>query len=261
MVQLAAAFVVLTAVFAVVDRLAPITGVRRSWRAFLPDAAWFVTGRVVRLFTRALTIVLLVPVLLLVGVELGDGYAGFGPAARLPGYVQALVLLVASDGLGYVVHRAFHTVPWLWRIHAVHHASEHLDWLAATRVHPLNTMISTPLRALPLLVLGFDPTVLAGVTPVLGLYALVLHSDLRWRGGPLRHLVATPAFHRWHHAADVDGDGANFAGLLPVWDRLGGTFHLPEHDATRFGVTEGEAPPTGWWRALWAPFRPVPPTA
>ena len=64
--------------------------------------------------------------------------------------------------------------------------------------------------------------------PALGLYGLLLHSDVRWRFGPLAYLVATPAFHRWHHAnADVPEGGCNFAGLFPLWDMAFGTFHLP----------------------------------
>jgi sterol desaturase/sphingolipid hydroxylase (fatty acid hydroxylase superfamily) len=49
---------------------------------------------------------------------------------------------------------------------------------------------------------------------------------LRWRFGPLEWLIATPAFHHWHHtlAGPVN---RNYAPMLPWMDALFGTLHLP----------------------------------
>jgi sterol desaturase/sphingolipid hydroxylase (fatty acid hydroxylase superfamily) len=30
-------------------------------------------------------------------------------------------------------------VPFLWRFHAVHHSTEQMDWVAAGRLHPLDS--------------------------------------------------------------------------------------------------------------------------
>src|SRR5262249_45198993 len=65
--------------------------------------------------------------------------------------------------------------------------------------------------------------------------------NLRWRFGWLEHVVATPAFHRWHHTADEHRDH-NYASTLPVLDRLFGTWYLPRNEQPpRFGVDGVEA--------------------
>jgi len=179
---------------------------------------------------------------------------GLGAIVRsLPFAVQLLLGLVVSDLIGYWMHRAFHRGR-LWKIHAVHHSSERLDWLSSVRVHPLNTLISRTLSAGPILLLGFDPLVFAVVAPVTAFYGVLLHANVGWRFGPLRYVLASPVFHRWHHTCEEEGLEKNFAGLFPVWDVLFWTVHLPGRAATRFGVRDGSVP-AGLWGQLAHPFR------
>ena len=171
-----------------------------------------------------------------------------------PGGLQALAMVVIGDFIGYWTHRAFHA-GWPWRVHAVHHSSARLDWLAAARVHPLNELGSRLPAAIVLLGFGFSPLAVAAYQPFLTLYAVFLHANVRWNLGPLRNVIATPAFHRWHHTSQSEGRDRNFAGLLPVWDRLFGTYYLPEgHGPEIFGV-DGPPLPTGWLEQLVYPFR------
>ena len=73
------------------------------------------------------------------------------------------------------------------------------------------------------------------------MWAFFVHANLYWRFGPLEWLVATPAFHHWHHTNDEHRDH-NYAALLPVIDRLFGTHHLPNHWPPVYGVDEPVAP-------------------
>jgi sterol desaturase/sphingolipid hydroxylase (fatty acid hydroxylase superfamily) len=167
--------------------------------------------------------------------------------------LQILEVLVATDLTGYWIHRAFHKRP-LWRIHAVHHSSERLDWLAASRVHPLNEMITRMLQAAPLVLAGFDPRVVAAAVPLLTFHAIFIHADVTWDFGPLRYLVSSPRFHRWHHASEVEGLDRNFAGLFPWIDLVFGTFYMPKARTPKeFGVREQV--PEGFGRQLLYPFR------
>lgn len=76
----------------------------------------------------------------------GDWLAALVPAAfrqkvaSQPFWLQALEMLLISDLLIYWGHRLQHNVPFLWRFHKVHHSSTHLDWLAAHREHPLDSI-------------------------------------------------------------------------------------------------------------------------
>ena len=167
--------------------------------------------------------------------------------------LQVLELLVAADLLGYFAHRLFHGRR-LWPFHAIHHSAEDLDWLAATRLHPFNEIGNRLIQVVPLYLLGFRGTALAAVIPFFTLYALFVHANVRWDFGPLRFLIASPAFHRWHHTKAAEGRDKNFAGLFPWIDLLFGTFYLPrDRQPAEFGVDENV--PRGILGQLAYPFR------
>jgi len=46
---------------------------------------------------------------------------------------QLMLCLLVADLAEYAVHRAYHEVPWLWKVHSVHHSVNTLDWLAGSR--------------------------------------------------------------------------------------------------------------------------------
>ena len=60
----------------------------------------------------------------------------------------ALFLLVA-DLVQYFTHRAYHEVPLLWRLHAVHHSVKSMDWMAGSRQHILELLITRTLVLAP----------------------------------------------------------------------------------------------------------------
>jgi len=251
------ALLVLGLVFFLVER---IMGARRRPGFFRPgmltDATYFFT---VELFKQASRFLLIGPFILLVigGVTTGEElkaqlYQGFGPVAAQPRWLQAIEIYLLVDFMDYWLHRLFHTGAW-WPFHAVHHSSEHLDWLSAVRVHPVNEAVNKIAPAVPLLFVGFDPTVTAGVAGFLTFYAIFLHADVDWDFGPLRSVIATPVFHRWHHSKDPAAIDKNFAGLLPLWDILFGTYYMPKDRMPQdFGVPEKV--PTGYFGQLWHPF-------
>jgi sterol desaturase/sphingolipid hydroxylase (fatty acid hydroxylase superfamily) len=174
--------------------------------------------------------------------------------ASQPLWLQWIEVIIGGDLTGYATHRLFHRRP-LWRFHAIHHSSESLDWLAAARVHPLNEAISRVLQLIPFFLLGFDPRVVAAAVPFLTFYAIFLHANLRWDFGPLRYVIASPRFHRWHHTSEDDGLDRNFAGLFPWIDLLFGTFHMPrDREPQRFGLHD-EPIPTTFVAQLAYPFR------
>lgn len=173
---------------------------------------------------------------------------------RQPFALQILELLLAGDFLGYWAHRLFHGRA-LWRFHAIHHSAEDLDWLSATRVHPLNEVLMTVIQIVPLYFLGFRGPALAAVVPVLAFYALLVHANLRWDFGPLRYVIVSPAFHRWHHTSQAEGLDRNFAGLFPWIDFLFGTLYLPrDRHPQHFGLAN-ERVPASLLGQLAYPFR------
>lgn len=154
--------------------------------------------------------------------------------AAQPVALQVAEILVLAEFGGYWAHRAAHAVPALWRLHAVHHSSEELDWLAAHRQHPVEAAWFLLVANLPLLVLGFRPDVLAGFIVCQKIYSAFLHANVRLSFGALDVLLASPAFHRWHHDRDADArTTTNFSSLFPILDVLFGTYRAPRGELPR----------------------------
>ena len=156
--------------------------------------------------------------------------------AAQPWLLQAVEVVVLSDFLIYWGHRLQHRVGFLWRFHSIHHSAEHLDWLAAHREHPLDTVYTMGLINLPAFVLGFPIETIAGLIAFRGIWAIYIHSNVRLPIGPFRALVGAPELHHWHH--DRDRDAGNYANISPLMDVLFGTYRCPDHEPQSFGLHE-----------------------
>jgi sterol desaturase/sphingolipid hydroxylase (fatty acid hydroxylase superfamily) len=153
-----------------------------------------------------------------------------------PLWLQAVEVIVLSDVLVYWGHRLQHRVGFLWRFHSVHHSAEHLDWLAAHREHPLDTLYTVGLVNLPAFVLGFPVEAIGLIVAFRGLWAIYIHANVRLPIGPLRWFIGAPELHHWHH--DRDRDAGNYANLSPLMDLLFGTYRCPDHEPEAFGLRQ-----------------------
>jgi sterol desaturase/sphingolipid hydroxylase (fatty acid hydroxylase superfamily) len=170
-----------------------------------------------------------------------------------PIWLQVLLCTIIADLGFYGAHRMMHQVPWLWNFHAIHHSSEHLDWLAAFRVHPVDQVIVKGTSLVPVFVLGFSGEAIAIATLIYACQSLLIHSNIRIPFGWLKWLVASPEFHHWHHAKEAEAHNTNYSGQLPLWDMLFGTLHLPSRLPQGYGVDD--AVPEGYADQLMYPFR------
>lgn len=163
--------------------------------------------------------------------------SGFRDAIQSqPWWLQAVEVIFFSDFLIYWGHRLQHRVEFLWRFHKVHHSAEHLDWLAAHREHPLDSIYTIGLINLPAFIMGFPLETLAGVIAFRGIWAIYIHSNVRLPIGPLRMFIGAPELHHWHH--DLDRDAGNYANISPLIDILFGTYTCPDHEPEKFGIKE-----------------------
>ena len=255
-------FGILAAVFAVVERFWPsIRGQRRLRNGWRTDMAWFVWQPTLgKLLSGVIVFVSIMSVGVLIMSPIpSEELRGLTPRetwlTRLPILAQLGMVLLIGEFLGYWQHRAFHTIGTLWKFHSIHHSSTQVDWLSSVRVHPINDVASNTVTAIPLLFIGFSPVAFAAYVPVLTLYAIMLHANVSWTFGPLRHFIASPTYHRWHHTSEEQGLDKNFAGLFPWYDRVFGTLYLPNGQQPKeFGVT-GAAIPEGFFGQMKYPFR------
>src|SRR5262245_38337761 len=91
---------------------------------------------------------------------------------KQPVWLQAFEVLFFSDLLIYWGHRIQHKVDFLWRFHKVHHSAEQLDWLAAHREHPLDSIYTIGIINLPAFILGFDLNAIAAIVAFRGIWAI-----------------------------------------------------------------------------------------
>ncbi len=238
------------------ERLWPSIRAQAVFRpGFGADVVWYFVQVFVQRILAPWVVILaiVVPFFLMAGIPLSQYWYGFGPLGELHLGWQAAIVYVVYDFCSYWQHRLFHT-PAFWNIHAVHHSSTELDWLSATRFHPLNELAVQLVCVTPLMLMGISPLAFLLLAPFTGAYAVLLHANLDWDFGPLRYVIASPRFHRWHHTSQEEGRDRNFAGGLPLWDILFGTFYLPKGARPqRFGISEPM--PEGFIPQLLYPFR------
>ncbi|MEQ1567240.1 MAG: sterol desaturase family protein [Myxococcota bacterium] len=146
----------------------------------------------------------------------------------MPVWAQAAVLVLAADLVQYWVHRAFHEVPFLWRFHAVHHSTLYMDWLAGSRTHFVQVLADRTLVMVPLWLLGPDPGALNAYVVIAGFQAVFVHANFGADFGLLKRFVVTPQFHHWHHSSEAPAIDTNYGVHVTLYDRLFGTYHLPD---------------------------------
>ena len=181
-----------------------------------------------------------------------DGIRGW--VANLNFFVAVFLIVLVADLVQYWTHRAYHEVPLLWRLHAVHHSVKSMDWLAGSRQHIIELLITRTLVLAPIYVLGFSKEVIDAYIVIVGFQAVFNHANVSVRLGPLRYVIVTPNFHHWHHSQDKEALDRNYAAHFAFLDYAFGTAvkadrEWPEH----YGVL-GDYVPDGFLKQLVFPF-------
>lgn len=159
----------------------------------------------------------------------------------LPGWLEFLVSFVLLDLLIYFQHRIFHRVPWLWRLHRMHHADLEFDVTTGLRFHPLEILISMVIKVGAVLLLGAPAVAVLAFEVVLNATSLFNHGNVRIPAGvdrALRLLIVTPDMHRVHHSIIKQETNSNYGFNVPWWDRLFRTYRA-QPAAGQEGMTIG----------------------
>lgn len=170
-----------------------------------------------------------------------------------------LAIFIADAGVS-LMHYASHRVPWMWRLHAVHHSVERLYGFNGLMKHPLHQLLEATAGLLPLLVLGIPPEVAALLAFAIAIQLLLQHSNVDMRVGPLRWIFAWAPLHRFHHMKYGRAGDVNFGLFFTLWDWLLGTGFYTEH--YRIGEGDlgiGSRPdfPRDYMAQLLDPFEPA----
>ena len=181
-----------------------------------------------------------------------DGIRGW--VANLNFFVAVFLIVLVADLVQYWTHRAYHEVPLLWRLHAVHHSVKSMDWLAGSRQHIIELLITRTLVLAPIYVLGFSKEVIDAYIVIVGFQAVFNHANVSVRLGPLRYVIVTPNFHHWHHSQDKEALDRNYAAHFAFLDYAFGTAVKADREwPERYGVL-GDYVPNGFLKQLVFPF-------
>jgi sterol desaturase/sphingolipid hydroxylase (fatty acid hydroxylase superfamily) len=174
----------------------------------------------------------------------------------IPGAVLLLDLAI------YGQHVMFHAVPFLWRLHRMHHADLEFDVTTGLRFHPGEIVVSMLIKLAAVLVLGPAPVAVLTFEVLLNATSMFNHGNVRlpaWFDRLLRVIVVTPDMHRVHHSIDRRETDSNFGFNVPWWDRLFGTYRAQPtlgHDRMTLGIDRFRGPRELWLdRMLWQPLR------
>jgi len=220
---------------------------RRGWRT---DLTYFFVSA---LLVQTTTLLTLKPAM--VFFDWARHPAIVGPVSAAPLALQIVGVLLAADLTQYWVHRSFHSIPFLWRFHAIHHSAEEMDWLAGSRLHLVDAVVTRGATYVPIYVMGFSEPAIAAYVLIVVIQATFIHANVRWELAPLQSVLATPRFHHWHHSAEREAVDKNFAVHLPLWDIVFGTYLLPKRWPDNYGLCGERVVPHGWFRQLVFPFR------
>jgi len=154
--------------------------------------------------------------------------SGLGLFNRIeaPPWLAVLVTVVSFDALAWAWHRANHRVPALWRFHRVHHSDPAFDATTSFRFHPVELLLSVPVRLLLVLALGAPVVGILVFEVTFGFFNLFVHANLRLPKrleSALAVVFVHPALHRLHHSRVIAESSRNFGTILSVWDRAGRT--------------------------------------
>ncbi len=229
--------VVISILFTPLELLFPVRREKLLYKGWGTNLMWYFIGSITPL------IVLAPPAAALAWAAhtlLPDAVTG--AAANLPLWARMILAMIVGEIGFYWGHRWCHEWKWLWRFHAVHHSAEHISFLVNSRTHPVD-QVFTRLCGLVLLYatglaspVGPNPGLIPSVILLVGsFWSFFIHANVRWRLGPLEEILSSPAFHHWHHTKEDHRDH-NYASMLPVMDRVFGTFHLPREWPAEYGV-------------------------
>ena len=121
-----------------------------------------------------------------------------------PLWLAAVLSVLALDLNRYAQHIALHRVPWLWRVHRLHHSDLDCDVTTQWRFHPFESVFSVGCFSLFIVGLGLPPEGVFLHAVLVGVLGFIQHGNVRYPRGldvAATTLIVTPDMHRIHHSA------------------------------------------------------------
>lgn len=185
--------------------------------------------------------------------------------------LYSLSIAILGDFASFLLHYAFHKIPFLWEFHKVHHSATVLTPITQYRIHPIELILN---NIKGILVFG----VVTGVFDYLSNHQIRIYTFfgvnifvflfLLW-GSNLRHspipltyfnvleyLFISPYQHQIHHSDNPSHFNKNMGAKLAIWDWIFGTLlRSNEVKSVQFGLGKEMNPIyTTFLKNIYMPF-------
>ncbi len=173
------------------------------------------------LFNNTLLSLLSVSTLLV----LAEQHSGHGVLNHVSNPVGKLILsFLLLDLIIYFWHRVCHKYEGLWMVHKVHHSDPYMNVSTAFRLHIMELIIVTVLKAILIIILGMNGMTVLITESITTLFVMFHHTNISFAGERfLSGLFIVPFLHRTHHSTERDEHDSNYGAVLSIWDRIFGT--------------------------------------
>ena len=233
-----AVFITVFGLLAVGETLMPrrARSVVRRWR-------WPANMTLVVLNTLVLRMVLPLTAVGMAAIAEQRGWGLLHAVGPIPAVLAVVVAILLLDFAIYLQHVLFHAVPFLWRVHRMHHADIDVDVTTGSRFHPIELLLSMLIKFASIGVVGASATAVLLFEVFLNVGSLFNHANLGLPPGLdriLRFFTVTPDMHRVHHSARDVETNADFGFTFPWWDHLCRTYRAQPaagHEAMTVGLT------------------------
>lgn len=173
--------------------------------------------------------------------------------AGVPPVITISLGVLAKDFADYWNHRAMHR-RWFWPFHAIHHSDNDVNGFSIYRIHILEALFMNASYVVIISWLSLPVLESVVLMVMLKMQHAYVHLDLDWDHGPFRRVIASPRFHRWHHADVREAYGKNLANVFSFYDVLFGTYYMPGPCRAPMGAASTGIRPTNIVRLITYPF-------
>jgi sterol desaturase/sphingolipid hydroxylase (fatty acid hydroxylase superfamily) len=160
---------------------------------------------------------------------LAERYSGRGLLRHFDhSAMRIAVAFVLFDLTIYLWHRANHRFDWLWAFHKIHHSDRSMNVSTAFRLHGIEVLLTTAVKALFIVATGVEAALVAAFEAVTSAFVLFHHANIAFGAEKgLSRVFIVPSLHRVHHSARRKEHDSNYGQLFSIWDRLLGTMLSP----------------------------------
>jgi sterol desaturase/sphingolipid hydroxylase (fatty acid hydroxylase superfamily) len=171
--------------------------------------------------------------LILAALYLGQRFSHWHVPFNL--YTIPLYFL-AGEFWHYIYHRMSHEVRIFWADHSIHHSSRDYEFFTSWRLPP-GTFLYKAICIIPMGLLGFSPIPFMLLSKGIS-FQTFIHTQRIGSLGWFDKFFCSPVNHGIHHACNPQYMDKNYGGMTMIFDRLMGTFMLPNEEKIKFGITK-----------------------